>query len=295
MSENKQNQGGMGKDIMKLLMKNKLVIGLLILTIVSGIIFFTMLSNYRNKEVSDSDKQAFLSELTGEQQQVVDKTKENKKIETETTNVDEQDNVEVEDVQFENTNVQNTSMAENSVAVQENDYYKIEIVGAETTEDKIIVNIKYQVKENPSNSETDNDLIYLSTSKTYLATSAGNLPLQEFSGVGLIPLENSMEKYGKEHIDDFIAYVSNIKSESRIPTLFELKGTLVFNKPENYTMDDSFKIKLVSMPLAANKVFVNKFRKGFYDLKVKFVKPYPYYIKDYIFEDMLDVSIVNQG
>ena len=228
MSENKQNQSDMGKDIIRLVLKNKKIVGLIILTIVSGILFFTLYSNIRNREGSDADKQAFLSELTGRQQEV-NNIKENKKNDE----VIERNNEEVEDVQFSgNTDVQNASMSEAPITAKENDYYKIEIVGTETTEDKIMVNIKYQVKENPSDSEVDNDLIYLSTSKTYLATSAGNLPLQEIKGVGLLPLEYSLENYGKKDIDDFLTYISNIKSESRIPIAFVTQGTLIFKKPQ---------------------------------------------------------------
>lgn len=293
MSENKQNQGGMGKDIMRLIMKNKIVVVLLILTIISGILFFNLYSNARNTEVPDADaeKQAFLNELTGGQQEVSN-TKESKKTDV----VIKQENEDAEDVQFSgSTDVQNAAMTENPIIAQENDYYKIEIVGAEIKEDKIMVNVKYQVKENLTGSEIDNDLIYLSTSKTYLATSAGNLPLQEIMGVGLLPLEDSLQNYGKKDIDDFLTYISNIKSESRIPTAVEIQGTLIFKKPENYTTNSSCKIKLVTMPLAINNTFGKIIRGSYDEYKDKlFIKPYPWYLVDYIFEDMLDVNVQSQ-
>ncbi|HYE10386.1 MAG TPA: hypothetical protein VEF53_09420, partial [Patescibacteria group bacterium] len=158
MSENKQNQGGMGKGIIKLISKHKIAI-LLILTIVSGLIFFNTYSNLKSKynnEV-DADKQAFLNELTGQKNDSVSTGT------AEETTVTEE--VAHPAVLEENGNAANGSI--NAVApitqelkvLHDNDYYTIEVLGGEITEEEIIVNIQYTVK-NISNAEYGNDMIY---------------------------------------------------------------------------------------------------------------------------------------
>lgn len=285
MNNNEQGQGGLGKGLMRLIVKNKIIL-LIIITIITGLLFYNTYSNVKDREKVNDDKQAFLNELSGVSDSNVEK--ENEK----TNKVSISNNVG-EEIQFSNIpNVQNTSMVEKPIIIQENDYYKIEVVGAQTNEEQIIINIKYQVKENPSDSdEIDNDLIYLSTSKTYLATSSGNLPLQVITGVGLLPLEYNMENYGKKDFNGFKAYIANISSESRIPTSFELQGTFIFKRPENYITDDNCKIKIVSMPLAINKAFDDNLSGSYDQYKDKLLaKPYPWYYRDFIFEDMLTVS-----
>ena len=281
---NNQNQGGMGKSIMKLIIRNRIII-LLILTVITGLLFYNAYTNLNNKYEVNEDKQAFLNELSG---QGNIKAKEGvKTIAVASTTVS--DAVRQSEINSL-TNNQAVASVEDLKVLQENDYYIIELLDTEETEENIIVNIKYTV--NDINTEYGNDMVFLSSGQTKLATASGMLPLADIQGVGLIDFEKFMMTNSDKEFDDVLGVLSSIQSDKRIPPTFFMEGKVIFNKPAGFDSNKGAKLVLISMPLSVCDGLNYQWSMSKYS-KFKdyiFKKPYNDHYDHWIFEDTLDIK-----
>jgi|GEM_PF-4296365 len=291
MHKDKQNQGGMGRDIIKLISKHKIII-LLILTIVTGLIFYSNYSNIKNKYNSevDADKQAFLNELTGQKSDSKSANAGEAKFSSEAVPTSA---AETKENDYATNGSVDTAVpiAQELKVEHDNEYYTIEILNSEITEEEIIVNIKYTVKD-ISNAEYGNDMIFLSSAQTKLATANGMLPLAEIHGVGLINFEKFMLDNRDITFNDVLSVLSNIPADKRVPPTFPMEGKLIFKKPVGFESNKGAKLMFLSMPLSACEGIANLW--GYYEYnefeKEIFTRPFNFRYEDDIFEDTLDIE-----
>lgn len=224
------NKGGMGRGLIKLALRNKLLSFVILLGLVATIlsIFSTPKIPTATNNLSDEEKQALLAELSNSSSNV----DENAPPTIEGAGGDKEGVTPFTDL----GDLEKISLKEEHelVTAFENDFYRIEVVNATETEESLEVRLKYSVKENAGIDKGfgfGNEFIFISPNYTVLSSPEGYLRMVALEGKGLIDADELWEQNKDDLIKLFPDKINKIPLGKRLPFDFEFEGVLSFQKP----------------------------------------------------------------
>jgi hypothetical protein len=240
------NKGGMGKGLLKLALRNKL----LSLVVLLGLIATTLsifstpnIPTTATNSLSDEEKQALLAELSNSSPS----EDVNAPPAGEGVGGDKEDVTPSADLE----NLERITLKEEykPVTAFENDYYKVEVVDVVESQETLDVRIKYLVKEDIETNKDfgfGNEFIFISPNYTVLAASEGYLRMVDIEGKGLIDADKLWEQNKDDFIKLFPDKINKIPLEQRLPSGFEFEGILSFQKP--VATSEKLKLNMTTVP-----------------------------------------------